>query len=373
MRKNYIIAVIIIILIGIVVINSKTEPSTNAEAIKIGALLPMSGTGGIYGECQYNGAVLAVEEFNSSISAKDKKVELILQDTKGETKDGLNAYSNIKKDVQSTIVAMSGIVLSVGPLADEDKIVAMNIGAKNPKISNAGDYVFSTVQNSDFDEKVFAKFVKNKLNINNVALISINNDYGMGTSNAFLNSFTAEGGKIVANEKYDASATDFRTILSKIKVSKPEGIFIIGYKEQGLLLKQAGDLGIKTQWLAPEPFASPDIIGLAGVSADGVIYHIPNLDPQTNEEPAKSFFANYKKRFGKEADFCSANSYDAVKLLTKAISSVGNDGEKIKNWLYNEKNWESTTGKSTFDSNGDVTKDLMIMTVKDGKFVKYNQ
>ena len=49
---------------------------------------------------------------------------------------------------------------------------------------------------------------------------------------------------------------------------------------------------------------------------------------------------------------------------------MGNDGEKIKNWLYNEKNWVSTTGTSTFDTNGDVLKALNIMTVKDGKFVK---
>ena len=96
---------------------------------------------------------------------------------------------------------------------------------------------------------------------------------------------------------------------------------------------------------------------------------MPSLDPTV--EPAKSYFVNYKKRFNKEADFCSANSYDGVKLFISAISKVGNDGEKIKNWLYSAKDWESTTGRSIFDSNGDVTKDLTIMTVKGGQFVLY--
>ena len=222
-------------------------------------------------------------------------------------------------------------------------------------------------------EKVFAKFVKNDLGLNNIALISVNNDYGLGTSKAFSDAFIALGGKIIASEKYEASATDFRTILTKIKVVKPEGVFIVGYKEQGLLLKQAAELGLKTQWLAPEPFASPDIIALAGSAADGVIYHMPNLDPKSNEEPAKSYFVNYKKRFNKEADFCSANSYDGVKLFLKAMSKVGNDGEKIKDWLYSAKDWESTTGKSTFDSNGDVTKNLTMMTVKAGQFVRFEK
>jgi branched-chain amino acid transport system substrate-binding protein len=375
MKKIYIIlGVIVIVLIGVGVFNLNSDKSVSSnETIKIGAMLPMTGTAAIYGECQYNGALLAVEEANKAGGINGKKVELVLQDTKADVKEGVTAYSNIKGEVKTAVTAISGIVLAVGPLADKDQVVVMNIGAKSPKISQAGDYIFSTVQNSDSDEKVFAKFAKSNLGINNVALISVNNDYGLGASKAFADSFTAEGGKIVANEKYDASATDFRTILTKVKATKPEGVFIVGYKEQGLLLKQAADLGLKVQWLAPEPFASPDIIALAGPAADGVIYHMPNLDPKTNDEPAKSYFINYKKRFNKEADFCSANSYDGVKLFIKAISKVGNDGEKIKNWLYSAKNWESTTGKGTFDSNGDVTKDLTMMTVKNGQFVKFEK
>lgn len=366
-----IVLVLVLVLVGLVVLGGKEKKSD--EIIKIGALLPMSGPAGVYGECQYNGALLAVEEANVKDDESVNKFELILQDTKGDIKESLNAYSNTKEQVQSAITSISGIVLALGPLSDKDNIVLMNVGAKNPKISQAGEYVFSTVQNSDFDEKVFARFVKNNLKIEKAALISVNNDYGLGTSKAFSDAFIIEGGRIVADEKYDSASVDFRTILSKVKAASPEGVFLVGYKEQGLLLKQASELGLKVQWLAPEPFASPDVIQLAGRAADGVIYHIPNLDPNTNDEPAKSYFVNYKARFGKEADFCSANSYDAVKLLINAINKVGNNGEKIKNWLYSEENWESTTGTSTFDQNGDVTKDLIIMTVKDGKFVKFEK
>lgn len=369
-KYSYLGAIVILILL-VALVTFVGKEKNSGEMIKIGALLPMSGTAGVYGECQYNGALLAIEEANMNEGVNANKYELILQDTKGDTKESLNAYSNIKDQIQAAVTSISGIVLALGPIADKDNIVLMNIGAKNPKISQAGDYVFSTVQNSDFDEKVFAKFVKNNLSLEKVALISVNNDYGLGTSKAFSDSFISAGGKIVADEKYDSSSVDFRTILSKVRVTAPEGIFLVGYKEQGLLLKQALELGIKAQWLAPEPFASPDVIQLAGTAANGVIYHIPNLDPNTDKEPAKSYFINYKKRFGKEADFCSANSYDAVRLIIKAINNVGNDGEKIKKWLYSEKNWESTTGTSTFDQNGDVTKDLIIMTVKDGKFVKF--
>ncbi|MEI7480478.1 MAG: ABC transporter substrate-binding protein, partial [bacterium] len=241
-NKILIINGLIIILIVIVGLNFNYNNKTTNETIKIGAMLPMTGPAGIYGECQYNGALLAVEEANKNGGVNGQKLELLLQDTKGDVKEGVNAYNNIKGQVKTVITAISGIVLSVGPVADKDHVVVMNIGAKSPKISQEGDYVFSTVQNSDADEKVFAQYVKNDLKLNNIAIIAVNNDYGLGTSDAFAKAFISEGGKIIGTEKYEASATDFRTILTKIKVLKPEGVFIVGYKEQGLLLKQATSL-----------------------------------------------------------------------------------------------------------------------------------
>lgn len=222
-------------------------------------------------------------------------------------------------------------------------------------------------------KKFFADFVKNDLKLNKVAIIYGNNDYGVGTSDVFEKFFVSAGGTIATKEAYGNDATDFRTQLTKIKLVKPEGIFIVGYKEQGLLLKQAYELGINAKWLAPEGFAQPEIVEIAGVAAEGVIYHAPGLNPNSVEEPARSFFAEYSARFGKQPDIYAANSFDAIRLFNQAILEVGDNSEKIKEWLYNVKSWLSVSGKISFDSNGDVIKPILIMTVKNGEFVPYEE
>ena len=65
----------------------------------------------------------------------------------------------------------------------------MNLGAKSPLITNAGDYTFSVIPNSNFDQKEFAKYIKEELKINTITILQINSDYGSGTGNAFTNYF----------------------------------------------------------------------------------------------------------------------------------------------------------------------------------------
>lgn len=367
-------AVIVLIIIAAVLLTiNPTGNFIREEVIKIGALLPLTGNAAIYGESMRQGVDLAVEEINEAGGMYGKRVEILWEDSKGDSKEAVSAFMKFKNNTPAVITAISGVVLSVAPLANEQKIVLLNVGAKNPAISQAGDYVFSNIPNSDIDEKVFASFVRNNLGINRVAIMSGNHDYGIGTAGAFERFFIGSGGVIVAKELYENDATDFRTQLIKIKNAEPEGIFIVGYKEQGLLLKQAYELGIDTQWLAPEGFAQPEILEIAGEAAEGVIYHSPKFEPASQEEPAKSFFSNYSKKFGKTPDIYAANSYDAAKLLAQAIAETNGQPEKIKEWLYYVKDWPSVTGTFSFDENGDVIKEMTLNTVRNDQFVPYRE
>ncbi|MDD5148329.1 MAG: ABC transporter substrate-binding protein [Candidatus ainarchaeum sp.] len=364
------ILVIGLILAIVLFSGCSTPPVQGEQKIKIGALVPLSGNSAIYGESARSGAELAAGQINAAGGISGQKLEVVFEDSKGDAKEALSAFEKFE-NVPAEITMISGVVLAVAPLAEKQKIVLMNIGAKNPAISQAGGFVFSNIPNSEFDEKVFAGFVKNNLGISKVALLNGNNDYGIATSKTFEKFFTEIGGTIAAKESYENNATDFRTQLTKIKEANPEGIFLVGYQEQGNLLKQAYELGINAKWLAPEGFAQPVIVETAGTAAERVIYHAPEFNPDSNKEPSKTFFEEYRKKFGKQPDIYAANAYDAVRLFAQAIQEAGNNSEKIKEWLYNVKDWPSVTGNTSFDKNGDVIKPIQIMTVKNGEFVPY--
>ena len=58
------------------------SPASSAETLKIGVLLPTSGSGASYGIPAINGVILAIKEINESGGLNGKKVEFIVRDTK---------------------------------------------------------------------------------------------------------------------------------------------------------------------------------------------------------------------------------------------------------------------------------------------------
>jgi len=57
-------------------------------------------------------------------------------------------------------------------------------------------------------------------------------------------------------------------------------------------------------------------------------------------------------------------------IVVDAIKKVGNDAEKLKIQLL-KTNFNGATGKTIFDSDGNAQREVIIKTIKNGKFVPY--
>ena len=67
-------------------------------------------------------------------------------------------------------------------------------------------------------------------------------------------------------------------------------------------------------------------------------------------------------------------SYDVVNLLANALTKSGADGEKLKNELYQVKDYQGVSGKIGFDENGDLTTaNYEVKVIKAGKSEKYSK
>lgn len=84
------------------------------------------------------------------------------------------------------------------------------------------------------------------------------------------------------------------------------------------------------------------------------------------------FVDEYTKAYGAAPSALTAQAYDSVGLLLTAIKECDTtDSEKVKDKLY-EMDYKGVTGDTKFDANGDVDKDFIKVTIKDGKFIKMN-
>ena len=341
------------------------------ETVKIGCTVPLTGEAATWGNYTKKGVELAVEEYNSGLKTGEVKIEVIYEDTKAQAKEGINAFNklvNIDK-VQAVVDdAVSGVALAIAPIAKQKKVVIISTGATNPKLSQAGSFYFR-VWNSDYEEGLFsANYCFNKLSLRKIAVMAIENDYGQGLSDVFINHFKKLGGNITIVETYKQGNAQFRNQLLKIKNSNPDAIYLVSYPEETpQILIQKQNLEIKQQIIGTVPFEDKSIIEKAKATAEGIIYPYPTAP---EGEIVDKFYQSYKKKFNEDPGTTSAEGYDAAKLIIAAISTKGNDGEMIRQYLNEAKNWKGVSGIIEFDENGDVHKPMVMKTIKNGEFIE---
>jgi branched-chain amino acid transport system substrate-binding protein len=343
-----------------------------ADVIKIGAILPLTGNASDYGVKSKRGIDFAVTEINSAGGINGKQIQIVYEDDKLEPKDGLNAFNKLSDfDKVPCILGpiSSGVVLTVAPEANRRKVVILSTYASNFRITDAGDYIFR-IYPSDAAQGVVDAELAIKLNLKNAAIFYVNSDYGVGLRDVFERRYQEMGGHVLAEESFEAGTTDFRTSLNKVKDCNPEVIFMPGNaKEMALILVQAKQIGLNKQFIATDSFLETTVLEIAKDAAYGVLLTTPQ---ENRDSTYQTFTGRYKQTQGNEPGLLESLGYDGMKVLALAISRGGYDSEGIKNALYSIKDYKGVTGEISFDANGDIQKKFVVRKVTDKGFVDFN-
>ncbi len=348
----------------------KTNQPVIKEPIKIGAALTFTGKGASLGERLKNGIDLAVEKINKQ---GNLKLEVVYEDTLSEVDSAVSVARKLV-DIDKVKVVIGPVrsndVLAIAPITEQSKVILFTPIAAADEISQAGDYVFRNRESAVSHGKGMAKFLKNK-NIDKLALFTAKSANSISYSKFFKEEFEKLGGQISMDHQYDENTSDFRTDILKAKNSGAKTFYLavaLG-KDAGNLVKQIKELAPETLITGSAAIGTKEFLDI-GLVAEGVIFSSPVFD--LNDPKVQAFNETYKIKYNKDADAFEANAYDAVMLISDAIQKCG--GEKtdcIRDYLYVVKDYPGMGGLTTFDKNGDVNKPIMLKTVKDGKFVKY--
>lgn len=337
----------------------------------VGAVLPMTGDSAQYGDVMSKGARLAVEEYNATKPAIP--IKLIIEDSQGQPKMGLNATTKLisQDNSQAILIAFSGIIMSSLPVATENKVVMINGPANSPKLRGASPYLFNLATLSDQEGKFLAELAYNKLGGKRVAIFYTDNDSGKGFMQVFSNRFKELGGEIVIEEPHKQDAKDFRTSIEKAKAVKPDIAFVAAYyKEGSFLLLQADEAGFKPKWLSYAAIESPELIRLAGKSAEGLIYSQVGFDKSKPTDSQKKFIESYKTRYNEDPGVWAAQFYDAAAVIINAVKGFKTPpiGEQLREAIAKATPINGAGGPISFDADGLNKRDILVKSVRGGQF-----
>ncbi|MEE3415486.1 MAG: penicillin-binding protein activator [Prevotella sp.] len=366
MKKKSIIW--LVILLAIIVSFWALQKKCSAkgdDTIKIGVIMPQTGFLASPGHNVINGINLFVDNYNAH--NQNKKIELIIEDSGSDPKVGVSAINKlINADHVKIIIGDIGspIYLAMAPIAERNKVVMISPGASNPKVREAGDYIFRIYTSDEFDGKVMANYLCGRKNVRRVALLHFNNDYGIGLSNAFKNEFAKLNGSLALDYSFDENSLDFKESIIRLKNAKVDDVYFIGSpKQDAAFLRQIKESNTVINVYGVLSFEDSEFLQIAKNTFDHVEYTTPFFDLNSEDVKMQEFKKNYSEKYSSVPDLNSALGYDVVNVLAIALHNCDYKVEYLKDEIYNIKDFDGLTGKTSFDEKGDVMKDVMIKEV----------
>jgi branched-chain amino acid transport system substrate-binding protein len=314
-----------------------TRFAIGAQAkIKIGTLLPYSGTYTWLGESITNAFQLSIAQAGGKLGGRE--IEHIKVDSEAKPPKAAELTNKlIGQEKVDFIVGPvhSGVAMAMAKIAREEGTMTVipNAGANQvtgplcaPNIFRTS---FSNWQPGHPMGKVLAEEGKK-------TAVLCYWDYGAGKQSAqgFKDAFVPGGGKIIKEIGVPFPKVEFQSALTEIAGLKPDAVYVF-FAGGGAVkfVKDWAAAGLKGKIELVGPgFLTEGVTKAQGAAAEGIrttLHYADTLDNPAN----KKFRAAYKKAYGKEADVYGVQGFDAAQLIQAGVDAVKGDVKAKKDMI----------------------------------------
>lgn len=317
-------------------------PAFAQNTVKIGGSFGLTGGLAPYSPSLVDAARLAEQEINENGGILDgQSLELLVVD------DQTNPQAAV--DAAQKLISVDNIAAMIGPFGSAQVLaVANNVSVPNgvpqvaptatsPKLTDLDDddYIFRVVASDAYIGKVMADVVLDR-GLKTVSLMYLNNDYGVGLSNTFRETFKAKGGTLSGDIAFEPNKASYRGELASIATDDTEALVLIAYPADGgtTILRQALENGFFETFVLTDGMKEQAVLDEIGVdNLAGSFGIAPEAPPETNA--VQNFNAAYEAFSEHEVDsLFIRETYDATMILALAIEKAGStDRDAIRDAL----------------------------------------
>lgn len=355
--------------------NDDKVSDKDQEVIKLGFLGALTGSVANYGIPAKKGMEMAIDELNAQGGILGKQVEGVYDDNKGESAEIANVAT--KYITRDKVVAMvgdpcTGLTKVAADIAQKNQVVIFSAGATGTGVVEIGDYVFRNTLLDMFAVPSVVDWMIDTKGWENIAVItSLNNGYSTALTPVFKDAIAEKGGNIVLNDTVNDGETDFSAQVTKLKRSKADVLVYTGYyTEAALIMNEAHRQGLDISLIGGDGLYGQDLAKLGGSAVEEkVVFYCGFSSDQPSDETAK-FLEEYRALYNEDPDMFSAQYYDAVMILAKAMTDANStDPSVFKDELASLRDYPGVSGNTSFRPDREPIKSpVCLITIKDGKF-----
>jgi len=330
--------------------------SVQAQPIRIGAFLAVTGPAAFLGDPEQKTLELYVERTNAAGGVLGRKLELVSYDSAGDAEKARTyARRLIEQDRVDVIVGGSttGETMAVVPLAEAAGMPFVSLAGAVVIVEPVKKWVFKTPHTDRMAcEKIFVDM--RARGATRAALISGSGGFDKSMRAECLKVAGKHGVAIVADETYGAGDTDMTAQLTKIKnAAGVQAVLNAGFGQgPAIVTKNYRQLGLKVPLYQSHGVASKQFVKLAGDAAEGVrlpaaallvAETLPDTDAQ--KKVVVDYKRAYEERFKQEVSTFGGHAYDGLMLALEAMRRAGStEKAKVRDALESIRGYMGTAG-----------------------------
>lgn len=357
------------------------QTSVDDGIIRIGLLVPLTGSNSSLGSRLYEGVRRALDDYQQS---GGEKVELIVEDTESD---------NIVAALKARSIAKRGVAAMIGPVYGESTvtsaIVAQNNGipfiaplAQNAGLTELGENIFQLNFNPIVQAEALADLALNELVAQTTAVIASQDKWGSLVADTYARKMKSSGADVIRTVYFPANLSLFdpNPLMLSIREHAPETTAL---PESTVVIENvsgfADSLVIKLDLASMGPTRLPpvstiDCILISAVTTDAaqIAQYVRDFNIDTVMigdsgwtlddiafEAGDVVNGSYVVSLGEGTDramsvpgvthFVSRKGYDALSILLYCIDKGAKKPQAIRNELLNIQHFEGLASEVTFD------------------------
>lgn len=344
------------------------------KAIKIGAILPLTGPMNYLGENEQKAIELAVKGINNKYNKEIIKV--LFEDSK-ESPDQAETIANklMNVDEVSAFVtssySTSNVVLSI---ANKNKIIIAML-CTDPDIQKESPYAFRLYESMSSEANQLLEYYSKSKEKKKVVVFYLNHrDIVKELTVYLMPGFMQDKINVVYYEPYDATDKDFKIKVERLKHSGANSLLIIGHSsEHDSLFKELARQGLigKIEIAGGWGFIMPNNVPanlLQGTIVAGPKYFF------LKNEKAKQFEESFRKEYGYAPDLDTTFAYNGMNILFEGliyglIEKKGNS-DTVSHKLINSIQ-DGVMGEVSIDTYGGLEVPMGLGIIQQGEIVPY--
>ncbi len=302
-----------------------------ADKVKVGLMLPYTGTYAALGTAITNGFKQFVDENGGKLGGREVEY-FTVDDESNPAKATENAKKLASRDKVDVLVGTvhSGVALAMAKVARDTKtlMIVPNAGANELTGPLCSPYVFRSSFSAWQPSYAMGEALAKK-GIKNVATVTWKYSFGEESVAGFKEAFEKGGGKLIKEMTLPFPNVEFQPFLTEIASAKPDAVFVFfaGAGAAKFVADYAA-AGLKNSIPLYGPgFLTDGNLGAMGGAGEGLLTTLHYADGLTNAKDA-AFRTKYAQTYKLQPDVYAVQGYDAAQMYEAGLKAAGGDPEK---------------------------------------------